>query len=291
MYCLNLREDRRHRSRGHALGGLGLLVAGLLGSSTSASTARADGPHAMQAVQAAQPAPTQTPLVFRRAHGGATFTLTPSTATGGFDAADLEIARQAFAWREDEFQSEHAVSSHLLDLVYQTMRHFDATQVELVSGFRDGRATSRHSHGRAIDFIIPGVTMTALAEHVRGLGFVGVGIYPRSGFVHLDVRAESYFWVDYSHSGRRGRIRQILAGVAHRADEAATARGEAPDAAVAAAELQEKAAYASGDPTARFGRTRAARIVSRRQRIIAERQRVQRRQRAHLRAAREPSEG
>ena len=30
------------------------------------------------------------------------------------------------------------------------------------------------------------------------LGFVGVGVYPVSGFVHLDVRERSYFWVDTS---------------------------------------------------------------------------------------------
>ena len=133
--------------------------------------------------------------------------------------------------------------------------------------------------------------MTALAEYVRSLGFVGVGIYPRTGFVHLDVRAASYFWVDYSGAGRRGRVRQILAGVAQRADQAAIARGEAPDAAVAAAELEEKAAYVSGDPSARVGHSRAARIIARRQRIAEERRRIQRRERRQMRAARPANDG
>lgn len=236
----------------------------------------------------AAPAGTPVPLVLRRAHGGERFTLTPATASGGFDAADLETARRAFAWREDAFHSEHPVSTRLLDLVYRTMRHFDAVEVELLSGFRDGRATSRHSHGRAIDFIVPGVTQAALAEHLRTLGFVGVGVYPRTGFVHLDVRSESYFWVDYARSGRRGRVRPILGNLAARADVDARARGESPDATVLAAERDEKEAFASGDPAARLGRTRAARVIARRQRLIAERQRLRRRA---LRAARDANEG
>jgi Bacterial protein of unknown function (DUF882) len=314
MYRLHRREDapvsgtgqQSGLSRGTLRSGhrtLFAVLAALLATTVFTTSAHADGPYSSAAALFTRvpapratpaptpPAPTVPPLVFFRAHGGATFTLTPSTAGGGFDAAAVEIARQAFAWRNDDFQSQHAVSTRLLDLVYQTMRHFNATQVEIVSGFRDGRSTSRHSHGRAIDFTIPGVTMTALAEHLRSLGFVGVGIYPRSGFVHLDVRATSYFWVDHSGAGRRGRVRQILAGVAQRADQAAIARGEAPDAAVAAAELEEKAAYASGDPSARVGRSRAARILARRQRVAEERRRIQRRERRQMRAARAPNEG
>ena len=299
MYRLHRREGTPRS----ALRTLMTALAALLAATLFTTSAHADGPYSsaaalftpMPAPRAtpapATPAPAVLPLVFFRAHGGARFTLTPSTSGGGFDAAAIEVARQAFAWRNDDFQSQHAVSTRLLDLVYQTMRHFEATEVEIVSGFRDGRSTSRHSHGRAIDFTIPGVTMTALAEYVRSLGFVGVGIYPRTGFVHLDVRAASYFWVDSSGAGRRGRVRQILAGVAQRADQAAIARGEAPDATVAAAELEEKAAYASGDPSARVGHSRAARVIARRQRIAEERRRIQRRERRQMRAARAANDG
>ncbi len=286
MYRLLPPQDAKYRAMKRAPAAPFLLTLALAGALLGASVARADSPTAARA-----DSPTVAPLVLRRAHGGATFTLTPSTASGGFDAADLETARQAFAWREDDFHSQYPISTHLLDLVYETMRHFAATQVELLSGYRDGRATSRHTHGRAIDFIVPGVSMTELATYVRTLGFVGVGIYPRSGFVHLDVRAESYFWVDYARSGRRGRVRQILGTVATRADEEARARGEAPDATVAAAELQEKAAYASGDPAARVGHSRAARLIARRERLSAERQRLQRRQHRQMRAARAASDG
>ena len=47
-----------------------------------------------------------------------------------------------------------------------------------------------------------------------------------SGFVHVDVRERSYFWVDTSGPGKRSRIRGILADVAARSDAQASARGE-----------------------------------------------------------------
>jgi uncharacterized protein YcbK (DUF882 family) len=250
--------------------------------------ARADAPQHANSAGVASATGAHPPLVLRRAHGGARFTLTPATGAGGFDAADLEMARRAFAWREDDFRSEHPVSTRLLDLVYRTMRHFDANEIELISGFRDGRTTSRHSHGRAIDFIVPGVQQAELAAYLRTLGFVGVGIYPRTGFVHLDVRSESYFWVDRARSGRRGRVRPILGNLAAQADAEARARGEAPDQEVATAEREEKEAFERGDLAARVGRARAARVLARRQRVIAERQRLRRRA---LRAERSASEG
>jgi len=272
------------RSLRTALAAALCIVASLSGAHP---VARADAPQAAHSAGVTSPAAVP-PLVLRRAHGGARFTLTPATEAGGFDAADLETARRAFAWREDDFHSEHPVSTRLLDLVYRTMRHFEASEVELISGFRDGRTTSRHSHGRAIDFIVPGVEQAALASYLRTLGFVGVGIYPRTGFVHLDVRSESYFWVDRSRSGRRGRVRPILGNLAAQADAEARARGESPDQEVAAAEREEKEAFERGDLAARVGRARAARVLARRQRVIAERQRLRRRA---LRAERAASEG
>ncbi len=65
-----------------------------------------------------------------------------------------------------------------------------------------------------------------MAKFARELGFVGVGIYPSSGFVHVDVRDRSYFWVDASAPGRRNRERGILRDLALKSDAAATARGE-----------------------------------------------------------------
>ncbi len=73
---------------------------------------------------------------------------------------------------------------------------------------------------------MPGAGDDEVATFARELGFVGVGIYPTSGFVHVDVRDRSYFWVDSSAPGRRNRERGILRDLAVRSDAAAADRGE-----------------------------------------------------------------
>ena len=57
---------------------------------------------------------------------------------------------------------------------------------------------------------------------------MGVGVYLRSGFVHIDVREKSYFWVDRSPRGKRWRTRPVRMEEAKAADAAALARGEEP---------------------------------------------------------------
>ena len=52
--------------------------------------------------------------------------------------------------------------------------------------------------------------MLALRLVAMHVGFVGVGIYPTSQFVHVDVRPRSYFWIDNSGPGKRNRERGIL---------------------------------------------------------------------------------
>ena len=54
-------------------------------------------------------------------------------------------------------------------------------------------------------------------------GFAGVGVYPTSGFVHVDVRDRSWFWIDKSGPGRKNRARGVLGDVAKRSDELAFA--------------------------------------------------------------------
>jgi hypothetical protein len=75
---------------------------------------------------------------------------------------------------------------------------------------------------------VPGAKDDDVARFARDLGFVGVGVYPSSGFVHIDVRDRSYFWVDASGPGKRNRERGILGDLAKKADAQALSRGERP---------------------------------------------------------------
>lgn len=194
------------------------------------------------------------PLVFRPLTGSHRFELTPETDTGGFDEADMGLAEQALAFRDDG--STHPIHPRLVELAYAAARHFRAPYAFVISGYRAGRPSSRHGQGRALDFVLPGVTDRRLAAWLRTQGFVGVGIYPTSGFVHLDVRGRSYFWSDSSGPDQRNRERQILRALGPRYDRAARGRGvepvaDLPDAIEAEEEALEtettEDAGASGD--------------------------------------------
>ena len=51
-----------------------------------------------------------------------------------------------------------------------------------------------------------------LAAYLRTLALVGVGLYthPRTQYVHLDIRDESYHWIDGSPPGVTWREQQLL---------------------------------------------------------------------------------
>ena len=67
--------------------------------------------------------------------------------------------------------------------------------------------------------MVPGVGLGAVARYARSFGHVGVGFYPVSGFVHLDVRdGPSYFWVDRTGPGKGPCMRQIQKKTARKND-------------------------------------------------------------------------
>jgi uncharacterized protein YcbK (DUF882 family) len=122
----------------------------------------------------------------------------------------------------------------LLRLVVKAAGHFHAAEVDLVSTFRDAaRAGSRHRSGEAADFQLTGVTALKLAAYLRGLARVGVGVYthPRTQFVHLDVRAESYHWADASPPGRWWRESRMTDRAAPGRDAAYAPEQDLPEAA------------------------------------------------------------
>jgi uncharacterized protein YcbK (DUF882 family) len=100
------------------------------------------------------------------------------------------------------------VDPRLIALIYQVSRDFRGREIEVVSGFRwpkPGESRrSRHWRARAIDLRVKGVSSWRLSRHVwRTYAGVGVGYYPRSGFVHLDVRELPVRWID--RPGRKVR--------------------------------------------------------------------------------------
>jgi LysM repeat protein len=95
----------------------------------------------------------------------------------------------------------------LVRLLAAISDHFGGREITLVSGRRPAggrtRESSRHVSGHATDIRIEGVPARALWDYCRSLARTGCGFYPRSTFVHVDVRDEPAQWVDWSQPGRR----------------------------------------------------------------------------------------
>jgi uncharacterized protein YcbK (DUF882 family) len=104
----------------------------------------------------------------------------------------------------------HPIDKRLVQLLGVMSNHFGSRRIEVVSGFRPYAPTqytahSNHNHGKAVDFRIPGVPNEAVRDFCRTLKDVGCGYYPNGIFVHMDVRGNNAFWIDYSKPGEPPR--------------------------------------------------------------------------------------
>jgi uncharacterized protein YcbK (DUF882 family) len=185
------------------------------------------GWHAASTRPAARDAAGRPMLTLSTVNRGESLSVPAAGDGGGFDSVDLDkLAHLLRAATGDE----HPVDPRTMALVYRIQTHFDVPEIRVVSGFRVPKPGSRSNHGkgRAVDMVVPGVPDEEVARYVREMGFVGVGIYPTSQFVHVDIRPRSYFWVDFSGPRMRNRERGILGDLAARSDAAAVARGQLP---------------------------------------------------------------
>jgi uncharacterized protein YcbK (DUF882 family) len=100
------------------------------------------------------------------------------------------------------------MDNRLSEVVLAAARHFGATRVNIVSGFRapkynlmlrkKGRRVakdSEHTRGHAVDFWMPGVSTEELYRWAMRNQLGGVGKYVSDGFVHMDV-GKKRTWVD-----------------------------------------------------------------------------------------------
>jgi hypothetical protein len=101
----------------------------------------------------------------------------------------------------DHFTNEHAaMSPRLVPIVVAAAASFHSDIVDVVSAFRHPKYNlilrkkghqvardSQHSHGNAIDFYLPKVPTAALHAWAKAQKLGGVGLYPDSGFIHMDV--------------------------------------------------------------------------------------------------------
>jgi uncharacterized protein YcbK (DUF882 family) len=100
--------------------------------------------------------------------------------------------------------AEKDIEPRLLTVLSVIYDHFGGKPLQIVSGYRNQRkVTSYHFKGSASDIRIPGVKPLKVRNYVETLdaGGMGIGLYPRAEFVHVDVRPPpSYRWIDYAKS-------------------------------------------------------------------------------------------
>jgi uncharacterized protein YcbK (DUF882 family) len=122
---------------------------------------------------------------------------------GSYNVDALEQLNHILRCRRTD--TETAMDPQLLMMLAHIYDHFGSKPLEIVSGYRNQRKqTSNHFKGRATDIRIAGVSPRKIEAFAETLdrGGMGIGIYPRSQFVHIDVRSPpSFRWTDWSPPG------------------------------------------------------------------------------------------
>ena len=106
---------------------------------------------------------------------------------------------------------ERPMHPRLAEIVARVTEAFGRQNVDVISGFRAppfGAAHSKHFLGRAMDLRLPGIPSRKLAAWVwKNFRGVGVGVYPKQDFVHIDVRDVDVRWLDTSLHGESAHAR------------------------------------------------------------------------------------
>lgn len=117
----------------------------------------------------------------------------------------LAVEELNFVLRCRRTDDEKAIDIQLLTWLSLIYDHFGHKPLQIVSGYRNQRKqTSNHFLGRATDIRIEGVSPKQVRAFAETLdrGGMGIGLYPRSQFVHIDVRSPpSFRWIDNSAPG------------------------------------------------------------------------------------------
>jgi uncharacterized protein YcbK (DUF882 family) len=119
--------------------------------------------------------------------------------------AQEAVEKMLASWRTG---SEHEIDPRLVRLIVRVSDTFGGRPVRVVSGYREHSyfEESKHKVGHAFDFSIPGVPNAVLRDYLRTLPNVGVGYYPNSTHVHLDVRDAAAYWIDEAGPGEAPRL-------------------------------------------------------------------------------------
>ncbi len=128
------------------------------------------------------------------------------TASGDMDEATYRAVKHLMRCRRTG--AEAPIDPRLIEMLYKLSQRA-GEKIVLISGFRTPAfavSNSYHTRGMAADIRIPGMTTLMVRDLARSMGVRGVGYYPRSQFVHVDLRDEPYFWTDLGTEDSGGEV-------------------------------------------------------------------------------------
>jgi uncharacterized protein YcbK (DUF882 family) len=137
-------------------------------------------------------------ISFRHTHTGERLTVTYKREGRWDDGALKQINHVMRDWRRNE---EVRIDPRVIDIIWEVNRDVGGREaIEIICGFRAPATNqmlrrrsrgvaqfSQHTLGKAVDFNIPGASLEAVRIAGLRLQRGGVGFYPSSNFVHLDV--------------------------------------------------------------------------------------------------------
>jgi len=144
-------------------------------------------------------------FVLQSVNNGEEIEVSLNLDTGEVDAAGYSRLRHLM--RCQRTTAETPIDPRLIDLLYRISQR-TRQKIQLVSGFRApmfSLATlSYHTRGMAADIRIPGMTPLMARDLAESMGVHGLGYYPVSGFIHVDVRDDFTRWTDYGQNRQDG---------------------------------------------------------------------------------------
>lgn len=180
-----------------ALSRRGFVTAALGGAAALATTTLLPG-FAFAAQGLAGGLPATRSLAFRSLHTGEEVAAT-YVRDGRFHAEGVKLLNHVLRdWRSGEVWD---MDPQLFDLLYALRRRLDSSApFELISGYRSPQTNatlaansngvakrSLHMQGKATDIRLPERDLKTLHKAALALQAGGVGLYSKSGFVHVDT--------------------------------------------------------------------------------------------------------
>jgi uncharacterized protein YcbK (DUF882 family) len=156
-----------------------------------------------------QPSGQEGRLELESVNTGEQLEVTIDLATGEPDAQSYRRLRHFM--RCLRTGAETPLDPRLVELLYRLSQR-TRQRILIVSGFRAPMFStadlSYHTRGMAADIRIPGMTPLMVRDLGEAMGVGGLGYYPTSQFVHVDVRTDRARWIDYGRDPGDGEGRE-----------------------------------------------------------------------------------